>query len=326
MKLGAALYGSAILPISESEGDPVAASPLGIRPTPTLGSHTRTKRDRLVRTLGLAGADRVIIVPVPVFDGPAIWARHGPALHSVCEHVEPRAVLMAATHTGRDIAPRLAARLGAAFVAEPSVEYGPQGRIILAREIHGPAIIHRLSLEAVTGCAVVTLTPGSYRSARGSDKIRSVLFDPPEQSNNGIEYLDSAADPGADLEHARIVAVAGGGCDQSGYALVGKLADALGGQLAATPTLAARGIAPPDRVIGVGARQVAPELYLVCAASGSREHLDAVARDATIIAINSDCEAPVFHEANYGIVDTIERAIPAFIDALPAARTSDAAP
>ena len=300
---------------------------------PINSQERRTVRSHLVTALSRAGADKVVMMPVPEHSGPAMWAHDGMPLHLVCERVKPRAVLLAATHSGRDIAPRLAARIGASYVAEPSVEYGPQGQVILAKMIHGAQFVCRISLEDVPQCAVVTLASGSYRVAEGNPEAATMSIELPEPvievssdradgrfdalHQPGIEYLDSAADAGADLNDASIIVVGGGGVqDAAEYELLGKLAEVLGGQLAATAALSARGLAPPERVIGVGRRRVNPELYFACGASGSSEHLDAVSRDACIVAINSDADAPIFKVASYGIVGEVGTVVADLIEAL----------
>lgn len=282
--------------------------------------------DTWVRALGQAGADKVVVATASQVPGPVLWQTHGRALHAACERVTPNLVLIAATSTGRDIAPRLATRLGAWFLAEPSIEYGGRGQVVLSRPVFGGSLVRRVSLEDVRGVTVVTLTPGSYEPARGHDEAEALCLDlamdPDKEPLGGsIEWVDSAADPGAFLDHARVIVVAGGGiASAETYALVGELARALGAELGATETLCSRGIAPAERVIGVGFRHVAPALYVVCGASGSPGHLGAVCSDATIIAINTDPEARVFRLATYGIVGRVETVIPALVASLAGRR------
>jgi electron transfer flavoprotein alpha subunit len=87
-----------------------------------------------------------------------------------------------------------------------------------------------------------------------------------------------------------------------------------------------RGLAPTERQIGIGARSVAPELYIVCAASGSSAHLGAISSDAEIVAIDIDPEAPIFRAASYGIVGDLADILPDLIAAIrkhnPVAATS----
>ena len=279
--------------------------------------------DALIDVLGHGGADRVMLVPVGRSSSagpgawPALWASHGEALCAAYEQVQPLLVLLAATRAGRDLAPRVAARAQAVFVPEPALHGGPGDDIILSHSTHGDALRRRLSLEALERPAVVTLTPGTYPQARGADEPATLLLDPAPAPGPGIEYLGSEADPGAALDGARVIVVAGAGVETAeAHAQVSALAAALGAELGATPALCARGLAPAHQAIGIGARRVTPALYVVCAASGSPAHLGAVSPDADIIAINTDPAAPVFRVASYGIVGRVEEVIPALITAL----------
>jgi electron transfer flavoprotein alpha subunit len=124
------------------------------------------------------------------------------------------------------------------------------------------------------------------------------------------------ADAAAAPTLAPVVVTGGAGVTEKTWPLVEDLARALGGEPGATRALCARGIAPASREVGVGARHVAPQLYIVCGASGSPAHLGAVAPDAEIVAIDRDPEAPIFKIASYGIVGAIEDVVPALIESL----------
>lgn len=284
-------------------------------------------RDSLVKVLGLAGADQVVLMSAPSssHDGPGRWTLQGQAFYTACVQLKPTLVLIAATGTGRDIAARLATRTRAVFLAEPSVEYGPKGQVILSQVLAGGSKVRRVSLEEIGMPAVITLSPSWHLPAQGYDEAEAMYVDPPMQldppaeSKQGLEYLDSRDDVGAALADARIIVVAGGGvASKESLALVRELAEALGGVLGCTATLSERGLAAPELAVGVGARHVSPELYVVCGASGSRDHLDAVGPHAEIVAINSDPTAAIFRYATYGIVSSIEEALPDLIKELRA--------
>jgi electron transfer flavoprotein alpha subunit len=296
--LGAALYTVVVLPGVEAGSLSVA-------------------HDELVRELGRYGADKTILMPTPGHDGPAVWATHGSALYAACEQYAPLLVLMAGDAVGRDVAPRLAARMGAAYISDPSIECGSRGEVVFSHSAYGRTVRRRLSSEAIDHPIVATLTPGSYRSERGEDEAEVILLEVPIERTSQIEYLDSTDDPGASLETAKVVVIGGAGVrDAKTYALLETLAEALGGEVAATRNLCERGIAPADREVGVGARHVVPSLYIVCGASGSSGHLGAVSSDAEIVAIDRDPDADIFRVASYGLVGELEDVIPQLIDAL----------
>lgn len=271
---------------------------------------------QLLRNLGEAGADRVLLVAAER-PRPTLWATVGPALVAACEQVRPNLVLLPATAGGRDIGPRLAARLGGAFFAEPAVEAGPRGEVVLSRTVYGGDLWRRVSLDELDVVAVATLDD-RRAGAHGGDDAEMVHLDHAVAGDDRVQVLGATDDDGAALKHARVIVVAGGGTSADALALVTALARALGGELGATHALVQRGLLGPGREIGVGGRRVAPDLYVVCGASGSVAHLGAVSPDAEIVAIDRDPGAPIFKAARWGLIGRIEDVVPALLTALGA--------
>lgn len=272
-------------------------------------------REREISILGSRGADQIYLMQSPELSGPAAWVPHGTALYTAAERLHPMLILLAASAGGRDIGPRLAARLGAAFVAEPSIECGPRGEIVLTRSLYRATYLRRLAAEDIGRAVVATLTPGSYPPGTGrADDAEVLALEPPSFEASAYE-LSEQDDPDAALETAEVVVTAGAGiANEHQFALIQRLAEALGGEAAATREVCRRGLAPFSREIGVGARHVSPRLYIACGASGSPAHLGAVGQDAEIVAINSDPDAPIFRVASYGVVGAIADVIPALIE------------
>lgn len=275
---------------------------------------------KLIETLGQAGADRVLLV-VAEKPSPLLWATVGQALVTACEQVQPSLILLASTAGGRDIAPRLAASLGGAYFAEPAVEAGPRGEVVLSRTVYGGDLWRRVSLDELDVVAVATLDD-RRGAAKGDDDAEVVQLEGTSAADARVEVIGAADDDGAALEHARVIVVAGAGTTAESIVVVGDLAKALGAELGGTRTLCQRGLLAQGREIGVGGRHVSPDLYVVCGASGSVAHLGAVSPDAEIVAIDRDPAAPIFKSARWGLVGTIEDLVPKLIDALAAKETS----
>jgi len=275
---------------------------------------------KLIETLGRAGADRVLLV-VAEKPFPSLWATVGQALITACEQVQPSLILLASTAGGRDIAPRLAANLGGAYFAEPAVEAGPRGEVVLSRTVYGGDLWRRVSLDELDVVAVATLDD-RRGTAKGDDDAEVVQLEGTSAADTRVEVIGAADDDGAALEHARVIVVAGAGTTAETMAVVGDLAKALGAELGGTRTLCQRGLLPQGREIGVGGRHVAPDLYVVCGASGSVAHLGAVSPDAEIVAIDRDPAAPIFKSARWGLVGTIEDLVPKLIEALGVKETT----
>ncbi len=303
--MGAALYAFATLPGRTIE---VAA------------------RDAVARTLGRAGADKVVLLATETTPGPVQWGSHGEPLHRACDDLRPNLILIPADGPGRDLAPRLATRMGAVFLAEPQIECGPRGEMVFSRTVYGGTHKRRLAGEDLGQTVVATLTPNAYLPARGFDDAELMYrpADPAAQAPS-LECVDTTDDP-SPLETARVVVLAGGGIDSfESYGLLRELAEALGGELGATRTLCDKGIAPAEREVGVGAHSVSPELYVVCAASGSSATLGALSGDAEVIAINLDPQADIFRIASYGIIGDVDDVVPEMLTALRALPEREAA-
>lgn len=282
--------------------------------------------DALGAALGAAGADRVVLVEQARAPGPVSWISHGAALRRACEMAQPMLVLLAADAAGRSLGPRLAASLGAAWVADPVIEYGPRSEVVLVRATHGLTHRRRLAVEELDAPVVAAVAARLCRPARGDDEaeVQVARVSPPA---GGLEYAGAEDDPGAPLERARVIVLAGGGVKSfETWAQLQSLAAVLGAELAATRTLCENGIAPADLEIGVGARRVDPDLLVVCGASGSSASIGALAGEAEIIAIDRDPDAPIFKLAAYGLVGELENVLPQLIDALRGRPTRMVAP
>jgi electron transfer flavoprotein alpha subunit len=270
-----------------------------------------------VATLGRRGADRVLLAAGEGGDGPALHATHGHMLAAAMARVPASLILLAATPAGHDLAPRAAARLGAAYVPEASLEYGPRGRLVLTRRVYGGGHVRRLFADDLERPLVVTLARSGGGGAFG-DPIAEVMTLPPAPVASGVVEVGRVADPAAGLDTARVVVTAGAGIDPGRMVLVRALARALGAELGVTRAAVERGLESSDREIGIGGRQVAPRLYVACGASGSAEHLFAVAPATPIVAINRDPAAPIFRVARYGVIGDIAEVAPGLIAAASA--------
>ncbi len=274
--------------------------------------------DGVTEALGRAGADKVHVWRGPSSE-PVLWATHGGELQALCEELHPLLVLLTAGPAGAELAPRLAAALGAAFVAEPALERGPRGEIVFSRAVFAGTQRRRLATEEIEHAVVATLSARSCQAATGGDEAELRLVPPRTTVTPPPEVVAVRDDPDAALENARVVVVAGAGVKSfETYALVEELATALGGVVAATRSLCEKGIAPADREIGVGVRRIAPELLFLCGVSGSSATLSALSGDADLVAIDHDPNARIFRVAQYGLVGNLETLLPDLINAVRA--------
>jgi electron transfer flavoprotein alpha subunit len=334
--LGAVVYAAVVVPVAprsrRANGRLPTVPPTRAgsgttpRPGPVPGATDATDPevdvpDELVTALGRGGADKVVLVAAPMepVGGDALWSTVGGALASACEELRPSLIVFAATDASADIAPRLAARLGAAYAAHCVVETGPRGEVVFSRKVYGGGFRRRLALDDLDRAAVVTVPPG-HAPARGDSSAELLVFDLGAHHDDRVERVGElapdASASGVGLERARVIVTGGAGVAPSAWPLLERLAAALGGEVGATRAACERGLAPEAREIGLGARQVAPVLYIVCGASGSAGHLGAVSPDAEIVAIDRDPDAPIFRAASYGLIGAIEDVVPRLLEEL----------
>jgi electron transfer flavoprotein alpha subunit len=269
--------------------------------------------DLWASALGAAGADRVAAAMTEEPVGPLIWATCGDIVAEICDRLRPRLVLFAPSSTGRDIAPRLAARLEADFVPDAAIERSPTGDLVLSRLLPGGdnRARHPIAASAETS-AVATMSAPPPATKLGDSDIDLVFYEV-DRPATMLSPIDQSADPGAAIDTARVVVTAGGGVTAESLALVEALSAALDAELAGTRTACARGLIPEDRMVGIGGRRIAPELYVAVGASGSESHLGAIAADAEIIAINADANAPIVEVASYALVGDLDEILPALV-------------
>lgn len=305
---GATLYAAVVVPVAAPEprrGRAGSAVPYAVVHPPG--------QEAVVDRLGAHGADKVVFVTTTGAVRPVLWSTVGGALAAACDHLRPALTILPASSGSHDLGARLATRMGAAYVDEPIVEQGPRGEIVLSRPVYGGTWRRRTALDDLDRQVVVTLPPGRP-TARGGDDAEVLFLELRAPGDPRVRVLAEDPDDGAALEGASVVVAAGGGVTRETWPLVEELARALGAELGATRALCQRGVAPPSREIGIGARHVAPVMYVVCGASGSPGHLGAVGPEAEIVAIDRDPDAPIWRVAAYGIVGRLEDVLPRMIE------------
>lgn len=177
--------------------------------------------------------------------------------------------------------------------------------------------------------AVVEFTPGACFMAMRAQKAPQALgrrasappqdllldHDLPQAMRVELRPLEGARRP---LEHARIIISGGRGVDEQGFALLQRLADALGAALGGSLPAVDAGCVPVSHQVGQSGKHVAPELYVAVGISGTPQHLAGIAPHSRIIAVNKDAEAGIFSRAAVGVVADWKLLLPALLARLRA--------
>lgn len=237
------------------------------------------------------------------------------------EAVAPWALLAPSTVWGREVAGRVAARLGAGLAGDATaVEVDEDGHLRCWKPAFSGGLVAEvgfrsaIQLATVRGGVLPVLRPRAQAAARY----------PAWPAPGAVRGLNTARrtreDETGALAAAKAVIAVGVGVDPDEYGLLEPLRLALGAELAATRKVADLGWQPRSRQIGITGRSVAPRLFLAVGTSGNFKHLVGARRAGLIVAINSDPDAPVFDGADLGIVADWHLAVPLLADALrPAA-------
>jgi electron transfer flavoprotein alpha subunit len=224
-------------------------------------------------------------------------------------------ILFAATPSGKNIAPRVAAKLD---VHQVSDIHKVESADTFERTIYaGNAIATVQSSEAVKVITVRTTGFDPAAAAGGSASVESVAA---VEASDKARYLggEIAKNDRPDLTAAKIV-VSGGralGSSEKFNEVLTPLADKLGAALGASRAAVDAGYAPNDWQVGQTGKIVAPQLYVACGISGAIQHLAGMKDSKVIVAINKDAEAPIFSVADYGLEADLFTAVPELVKSL----------
>lgn len=263
---------------------------------------------------------------VIALDDPALAAYspdgYAAALRQAVGQIKPQLVLFPHTYQVRDLVPKLAASLGKAFVSDAVGMRFEGGRPVFVRQLF-QGKLHGDIVPAGEAPYFASVQSGAYRAdnvlaGEAAAPVRSldIALDPATVRTSSAPPFQDAKDA-VDLSSADIIVSVGRGIQDPGNIPEAQaLADALGGELAASRPICDNGWLPLDRQIGSSGQTVAPNLYLALGISGAIQHVVGMKGAKTIVAVNKDPGAPIFEIADYGIVADLFEVVPALIDAL----------
>ena len=282
------------------------------------------------RTAVTLGADRAYVVDDPLLASfqPELYLE---ALTRLCRRVNPRMLLMARTPVGRDVAPRLAARLGVPLVQdclEVKVDASTQ-QLMATRPVYGGNAM--ATVLCTQNPQFATVRPKVYNplSARG-DRQGEVIpiqveLDRAVAKTKVVSTVSEEVE-GVKLEDARIVVAGGRGLGgPEGFRPLQELANALRAGIGASRAAVDSGWVPYSWQIGLTGKTITPDVYVTVGISGASQHIAGCSGAKCIVAINKDRDANIFRYARYGIVGDWQKLLSAIIEAAQASdKTADA--
>src|SRR5262245_23308938 len=263
--------------------------------------------------LASAGADRVLVADGSGLD-PYTTEAHATALVAAIRQRSPRLVLLGSTARGRDLAPRVAARLGLGLTGDAvDLDVDAEGRVRQLKPAFGGTIV--APILSRTRPEMATVRPGMLHPAR-PDQTRPLVVERLEMGDlaSRVQVIGEqrlGSDAAEALETATLVLGVGKGIGgPTALPQIQELAARLGAAIAATREVTDAGWLPRQHQVGLTGRAIAPRLYVALAVSGSMEHLVGLRRAGTIVAINKSPKAPIWKAADVGIVADLAQLLP----------------
>jgi electron transfer flavoprotein alpha subunit len=242
------------------------------------------------------------------------------ALKQLIAAHHPTFVLFPHTYQVRDFAPKLATALGRVLISDVISHRIEDGKAVMVRQLFQGKINADIRFEGEPPY-FASIQAGAFRAdtlVAGTAPIDKFTVDlRPEQIRTKPLELFRESQRAVDLTAADIIVSVGRGIKEAdNIPIVQKLAEAFGGELAASRPICDNGWLPMERQVGSSGQTVAPKMYVAVGISGAIQHLVGMKGSKTIVAINKDPEAPIFEVADYGIVGDLFEVVPALIEAL----------
>ena len=315
------------------------AEDLGVEVTAVLvGSDVKGLADQLAEY----GADKVIVV-----DDPELKEyRTEPYTHaiaSVIEEFKPEIFLIGATAIGRDLGPRVCARIHTGLTADcTKLDIGdfPMNPVPGRETKHNQLLMTRPAFGGNTIATIAcpdfrpqmaTVRPGVMQKAPKEAGKKAVVteFNPGFTKNN--KYVDilevvKAVSNTVDIMDAKILVSGGRGVGSpENFKILDDLAEAIGGTVSCSRAVVDAGWKPKDLQVGQTGKTVRPNVYFAIGISGAIQHVAGMEESDLIVAINKDETAPIFDVADSGIVGDLNKIVPALTEQLKAAKAEKAA-
>ncbi len=266
-----------------------------------------------VDTLAAHGADRVLLAEDPHLM-PGLVEPQAYIVARAIRDLGPGVVLLPATSMGRDLAPRVAARLGLGLTGDCiDVGLDQEGRLLQYKPAFGGSVVAPILSRTIPEMATVRAGMLKAREprSRSAALIRLATDDLP---SGRVEVVDfhASAETAADLDDAEIVVGVGKGMGaKDNIGLIRDLVAFLGATICTTRDVTDEGWLPRQYQVGLTGRAIAPKLYIAIAIRGAFEHMVGVRRAGIIVAINTNPKAPVFKSCDYGLVGDFKESVDA---------------
>jgi len=265
------------------------------------------------------GAAKLYLIESPALDAYSAQG-HAQALFSLVSEVKPGVVLFSATAMGRDLAPRLAAKLGAGLASDCTKLAVKDGKLEFTRPIFAGKAV--LSFRLKSSPALATLRPNVFpiesAGAAAGEVIRKTVEIPEGMIKGWVVEILREESAELDVTEADVIVSGGRGLKgPENFTLLKELAAVIPkSAVGASRSAVDSGWIGHQHQVGQTGKTVSPNLYLAFGISGAIQHLAGISSSKLIVAVNKDPDAPIFKVADYGIVGDLFQVIPPLKDAL----------
>ncbi len=277
-------------------------------------------------SLGSFGADKIVVIEDDALAdyNPEAWVS---TLENLIREGEYRVVVFSATTLGKDLAPRIAARLDVPLASDVTEVDISDGMVSVTRPVFsGKAFAH---LEIDASPALISIRPNVFPSVESVAEGEVTTVTPDiNVSDLRIRVLERerSSDGVVDVSEASVIVSGGRGMKApENWSLLESLREVLGADaaLGASRAVVDAGWRPHGEQVGQTGKTVAPSLYIAVGISGAVQHLAGMRTAKTIVAINRDADAPIFGVADYGIVGDLFEVLPRLTDEIAELRAKD---
>ena len=292
-----------------------------------LGSGIKDKAEILIQH----GADKVVVVDDPML-AEYVTEPYAKALNEIIKKNDPEIVLFGATSIGRDLAPRVSARVHTGLTADcTKLEIAEDTKLLnMTRPAFGGNIMativcknHRPQMATVRPGVMAALAADTAR--KGEVVPFKVEFTPADMNIEIIEEVKETKKI-VDVTEAKVLVSGGRGIGSPDFfEKLQELADVLGGVVSASRAAVDSGWIAKDRQVGQTGKTVRPDLYMACGISGAIQHVAGMESAEYIVAINTNDTAPIFDVADLGIVGDVKAIVPKLTEAIAKRKAEKAA-
>ena len=265
---------------------------------------------------GRYGAKKLYVAKLDAYD----TERFATAMKQVVDDMKPAVVLFGGTSNGRDLAPRLAARLDVGVASDVDRLEWKDGKVRARRPVYSGKAFATVDISGTP--AIATTRPNAFpaeESGSGAAEVADVAA--PAESRTKL--LETKAPEAGEMSIAEADIIISGGRglkEGQNFSYIRDLAHAIGGAVGASRATVDAGWIDHQHQVGQTGRVVSPNLYIAAGVSGAIQHLAGMSSSKHIVAINKDPEAPIFRVADLGIVGDLFTILPALTEAVKKAK------